>query len=143
MVVIIIVLFTRDINKLDRLFCGWFYACLALHSFRRDRNNNEDQDEGKKRNVGGIEDIVDSINEEQKEIPEILLISNNAEHEQDRKPQNVELIKFLVNWGYVIRTPRGVFRVWLYSYVHMYLLCLFCRVTIWNERILTQLRNTM
>ncbi|XP_033332823.1 neuropeptide CCHamide 1 [Megalopta genalis] len=61
----------------------------------RDQNNNEDQDDGKKRNIGGIEDIVEGINDEQKEIPEILLISNNAEHEQDRKPQNVELIKFL------------------------------------------------
>ncbi|XP_076644754.1 neuropeptide CCHamide 1 [Halictus rubicundus] len=61
----------------------------------RDQNNNEDQDEGKQRNIDGIGDMVEGINGEQKEIPEILLISNNGEHEQDRKPQNVELIKFL------------------------------------------------
>ncbi|XP_031834207.2 neuropeptide CCHamide 1 isoform X1 [Nomia melanderi] len=63
----------------------------------RDENNNEDGDEGKKRNINGMEDILGSINEDRKEIPEILLISNNGDHQQERKPHNVELIKFLVN----------------------------------------------
>ncbi|KZC12032.1 hypothetical protein WN55_03112 [Dufourea novaeangliae] len=63
----------------------------------RDQNNNEDDDEGKQRNINDMHGIVGRINEGQKDVPEIFLISNNGEHEQDRKPQNIELIKFLVN----------------------------------------------
>ncbi|XP_015434383.1 PREDICTED: uncharacterized protein LOC107190143 [Dufourea novaeangliae] len=61
----------------------------------RDQNNNEDDDEGKQRNINDMHGIVGRINEGQKDVPEIFLISNNGEHEQDRKPQNIELIKFL------------------------------------------------
>lgn len=41
----------------------------------------------------------DNINDERKEIPEILLISNNENNHHDSKPQNVELFKFLVWWN--------------------------------------------
>ncbi|XP_053983306.1 uncharacterized protein LOC128892963 [Hylaeus anthracinus] len=61
----------------------------------RDQNNNDDTDQGKKRNIKDMQDIIGNINDERKEIPGILLISNNGDDEQGSKPQNVELFKFL------------------------------------------------
>lgn len=65
----------------------------------RDQNNNENGDEGKKRNINDIQDLVGNVNDEQKEIPEILLISNNGDNEHGSKPQNVELFKFLSDFN--------------------------------------------
>ncbi|XP_043250609.1 uncharacterized protein LOC122396357 [Colletes gigas] len=61
----------------------------------REQNSHEDIDEIKKRNINDIQGIVGTINDERKEVPELLLISNNGDNEQGSKPRNVELFKFL------------------------------------------------
>ncbi|CAL7938619.1 unnamed protein product [Xylocopa violacea] len=58
----------------------------------RDQNNNEDMDEDKRRRTSNV---AGSINDDRKQIPEILLISNNENSQHGSKPQNVELFKFL------------------------------------------------
>lgn len=53
--------------------------------------------QNKRKHIENVQNIAgyDNINDERKEIPEILLISNENNH-HDSKPQNIELFKFLV-----------------------------------------------
>lgn len=52
---------------------------------------------GKRKQTNNMQDIAGNTNGERREIPEILLISNNEDNQHGSKPQNVELFKFLVN----------------------------------------------
>lgn len=54
--------------------------------------------QNKRKHIENVQNMAgyDNINDERKEIPEILLISNNENNHRDSKPQNVELFKFLV-----------------------------------------------
>ncbi|XP_076681871.1 neuropeptide CCHamide 1 [Andrena cerasifolii] len=61
----------------------------------RDKNNNEDGDDGQRRNINDIRDIVGNVNDERQEIPDILLMSSNENNERGSKPQHVQLFKFL------------------------------------------------
>lgn len=65
----------------------------------RDQNNNENMNQNKRKHIENEQNMAgyDNINDERKEIPEILLISNNENNHRDSKPQNVELFKFLSN----------------------------------------------
>ncbi|XP_076761846.1 neuropeptide CCHamide 1 [Xylocopa sonorina] len=61
----------------------------------RDQNNNEGMDEEKRRRTSNARDVMESIDDDRKQIPEILLVSNNEDSQHGSKPQNVELFKFL------------------------------------------------
>ncbi|KAG6803070.1 hypothetical protein HZU73_01906 [Apis mellifera caucasica] len=65
----------------------------------RDQNNNENMNQNKRKHIENVQNMAeyDNINDERKEIPEILLISNNENNHHDSKPQNAELFKFLSN----------------------------------------------
>ncbi|KAK9306655.1 hypothetical protein QLX08_002734 [Tetragonisca angustula] len=90
-------------NRLFKIKAGFpenwdsddFNAHLVSNEPIRDQNNNEDLTQGKRKHSNDVQDMTGNINDEGKEIPEILLISNNEDNQHGRKPQNVDLFKFL------------------------------------------------
>ncbi|XP_017753120.1 PREDICTED: uncharacterized protein LOC108545838 [Eufriesea mexicana] len=93
-------------GRWDRLFKiktsfpeHWDDAELNAHLINdesiRDQNNNEDMNQGKRKHTNDAQDLTGNINDERKEIQDILMISNNEDNQHGSKPQNVELFKFL------------------------------------------------
>lgn len=46
--------------------------------------------------MNDAQDMMESMNNDKKEIPEVVLILGNEEKEYAGRPQNLELLKFLV-----------------------------------------------
>ncbi|XP_034181052.1 neuropeptide CCHamide 1 [Osmia lignaria lignaria] len=61
----------------------------------RDPNNDNDIDGGKRKNMNDMQDMIESMNNEKKEVPEVVLILGNKEKEYASQPQNLEFLKFL------------------------------------------------
>ncbi|OAD59678.1 hypothetical protein WN48_08992 [Eufriesea mexicana] len=109
-------------GRWDRLFKiktsfpeHWDDAELNAHLINdesiRDQNNNEDMNQGKRKHTNDAQDLTGNINDERKEIQDILMISNNEDNQHGSKPQNVELFKFLDWWG-IGRLWEGKYEEW-------------------------------